>query len=101
LEALPWLVSVIWKYCLGLDNLRLYRKDFETADLSNAAILFCYLYPGAMDALYEKLRREQCNRTLIISNTFALPSYQPTKTVRLDDIYQTPIYVYDWQSTSP
>ncbi|WP_027858040.1 class I SAM-dependent methyltransferase [Marinobacterium jannaschii] len=98
LSWLPWLVSVIRKYCLRLDNLTLYRKDFMTTELSSDAILCCYLYPGGMVALEAKLKREQLNGTLIVSNTFALPSSQPTKVIRLDDVYQTPIYVYHWPS---
>ena len=97
LSWIPWLVSIIRKYSLHLDNLTLYRKDFKNAKLSNASILFCYLFPGGMVALDEKLKRELLNEILIVSNTFALPSCQPTKVIRLKDVYQTPIYVYSWE----
>jgi len=97
LSWFPWLISIIRKYCLRLDNLTLYRKDFKNAELSNASILFCYLFPGGMVALHKKLSRELLNGILIVSNTFALPSCQPTKVIRLKDVYQTPIYVYYWQ----
>ena len=97
LSWFPWLVSIIRKYSYRLDNLTLYRKDFKNAELSNAAILFCYLFPEGMVALHKKLDRELLNEILIVSNTFALPSCHPTKVVRLKDIYQTPIYVYYWQ----
>ena len=94
LSLFPWLVSIIRKYNLRLDNLTLYRKDFKKAELSNASIVFCYLYPGGMLSLHEKLKRELSNEILIVSNTFALPSCQPTKVIRLKDIYRTPIYLY-------
>ena len=97
LSWFPWLVSIILKYSLRLNNLTLYRKDFKKAELSNASILFCYLFPGGMVALHEKLKRELSNEILIVSNTFALPSCQPTKVIRLKDIYQSPIYVYSWR----
>ncbi len=97
LSWFPWLVSIIRKYSLGLDNLTLYRKDFKHAELSNAAILFCYLFPGGMVALHKKLDRERFSEILIVSNTFALPSCQPEKVIRLNDIYQTPVYIYHWQ----
>jgi 16S rRNA A1518/A1519 N6-dimethyltransferase RsmA/KsgA/DIM1 with predicted DNA glycosylase/AP lyase activity len=97
LSWFPWLVSVIRKYCLGLDKLTLYRKDFRTADLSKAGVLFCYLFPEGMVALQDKLERERLTGALIVSNTFALPSCKPLKAIRLSDAYQTPIYVYDWQ----
>ncbi|WP_202904959.1 methyltransferase [Neptunomonas antarctica] len=97
LSWLPWLVSIIRKYSLRLDNLTLYRKDFKNAELSHASILFCYLFPEGMVTLHEKLDRELFNEILIVSNTFALPSCHPTKVIRLKDVYQTPIYVYHWQ----
>ena len=75
----------------------LYRKDFKKEDLSNAAVLYCYLFPGGMRSLEEKLKRELSNEVIVVSNTFALPSYQPAKIIRLKDIYATPIYVYSWK----
>lgn len=98
LSWLPWLVSNIRKKLLGLGNLTLYRKDFRQADLGEASILFCYLFSKAMVALEEKLKHELPNETLIVSNTFALPSCKASRIIRLTDIYQTPIYVYDWPS---
>ena len=97
LSWFPWLVSMMRKYSLRLDNLTLCRKDFKNAELSNASILFCYLFPGGMVALHKKLKRELLNEILIVSNTFALPSCQPTKVIRLTDVYRTPIYVYYWR----
>lgn len=100
LSWFPWLVSIIRKYSLRLDNLTLYRKDFNSAKLSNVSILFCYLFSEGMVTLHEKLKREQLNEILIVSNTFALPSCQPIKVVKLADVYQTPIYVYNWKPKS-
>ncbi|PKG37139.1 hypothetical protein CXF74_20440 [Psychromonas sp. Urea-02u-13] len=97
LSCFPWLVSTIFKYGLRLDNLTLYRKDFKNAELSTASTLVCYLFPGGMIALQEKLALEVFNNVIIVSNTFALPLCQPTKVIRLRDIYKTPIYVYHWQ----
>ncbi|MGB1292851.1 MAG: methyltransferase [Pseudoalteromonas sp.] len=92
----PWLVSIIFKYSMGLNNLRLYRKDFKNADLSGAATLVCYLFPGAMVALEDKLKHDMAKSITIVSNTFALPSYKPVKVIKLKDFYKTPIYVYHW-----
>jgi len=101
LSWLPWLVSVLFRYSLRLNNLTLYRKDFKKVELSNASVLFCYLFPGGMFSLHEKLNRELSNEILIVSNTFALPSCHPTKIIRLKDIYKTPIYVYTWMPKHP
>ena len=93
----PWLVSVVFKYSLGLGNLTLHRKDFKNADLSGAATLVCYLFPGAMVALEDKLKYDMPKKITIVSNTFALPTCKPAKVIKLKDFYRTPIYVYNWQ----
>ncbi|KTF18531.1 methyltransferase [Pseudoalteromonas sp. H105] len=97
LSWFPWLVSVLYKYSMSLNNLTLYRKDFKNADLSGADTLVCYLFPGAMVALEDKLKYDMPKKITIVSNTFALPSYKPTKVIKLKDFYKTPIYVYHIQ----
>ncbi len=96
LSWLPWLVSTILKCSLRLDNLTIHRKDFTNVELNTASNLVCYLFPGAMIALQKKLSHEVFNKVTIVSNTFALPSCQPTRVIRLRDFYRTPIYVYHW-----
>jgi len=97
LSWFPWLFSIIRKYSLGLGNLTIYRSNFKHADLNNASVLFCYLFPAGMSALGEKLERELSTKTIIVSNTFALPSCLPIEIITLNDFYQTPIYLYAWQ----
>jgi hypothetical protein len=65
-----------------------------TADLSEAALLVCYLFPKGMIDLQQKLSHGHHPDTLLISSTFALPDREPTQTIRLDDLYNTPIYIY-------
>ena len=97
LSWLPWIFSMLWKYRLGLDNLTIYRKNFNHADLNHAGILFCYLFSDAMQALKEKLKRERLTEVIVVSNTFALPSCEPTTTIQLDDFHRANIYLYHWQ----
>ncbi len=101
LSLVPWLFSLIRKYMLRLNNLTLYRKDFLKADLSNVSVLLCYLFPGGMLSLEEKLRQDIKSEILIVSSTFALPSFNPTEVIRLNDIYSTPIYVYHQNAIPP
>ena len=94
LSLVPWLFSSVRKSVSGLDNLILYRKDFLNADLSGVSVLTCYLYPGGMVSLNDKLERDNINDVLIVSSTFALPASVPIKVIRVKDIYRTPIYLY-------
>ncbi|NQY37685.1 MAG: class I SAM-dependent methyltransferase [Alteromonadaceae bacterium] len=94
LSLLPWLTSTLLKKVLGIKNLTLHRQNFYNANLSGASVLVCYLYPEAMDRIKNKLISEKPNVDFLISNNFALPSWQSYKVIQLDDFYKSPIYLY-------
>jgi 16S rRNA A1518/A1519 N6-dimethyltransferase RsmA/KsgA/DIM1 with predicted DNA glycosylase/AP lyase activity len=94
LSLLPWITSTLLKKALGLKNLALYRQNFYNVNLSNASVLVCYLYPEAMEKIKNKLLLEQPKVDFLISNNFALPSWQSYKVVTIDDFYKSPIYLY-------
>ena len=100
LSIIPWLTSVMLKHLLGLKNITLYRKNFLNSDLANASLILCYLFPKGMQALERKLNKQRCQLTYLISNNFSLPSCQPVKTIKLDDLYKSPVYLYRFPSTS-
>jgi len=94
LSLVPWLASSLLKKILGLENLQLYRKNFLHADLSSASVILCYLFPGGMQGLENKLKADGGKPDYLISNNFALPSHSPSKTLQIDDFYRSPIYLY-------
>lgn len=100
LSWLPWIFSVCWKCILGLDNLTIYRKNFNKFDINHANVLFCYLFSEAMAILEQKLTQERSDNIVIISNTFALPNNKPSDTIQLDDFHRTKIYTYHWKHCS-
>lgn len=75
-------------------NLFLYRKDFFDISLEDNALIVCYLYPGAMRRLKDKFEKELKPGTWVISNTFAIPGWQPQQVAEINDLYFTKIYVY-------
>lgn len=94
MSLIPWLVTKFFKLVLGLNNLEIHRENFLKANLSTAAVLVCYLYPGGMNAISKKLSSEKNFSGFLISHCFALPSLEPEKTIRLNDLYRSPIYLY-------
>lgn len=94
LSLLPWLISRLLKKVLSIKNLTLHRQNFYNVNLPDASVLVCYLYPDAMDRIKDKLLLDQPAVDFLISNNFALPSWQPYKVVKLDDFYKSPIYLY-------
>lgn len=69
-------------------------KDFFSEDLSGAKIIFCYLYPGAMKLLKDKIDRDNLKNVICISNTFALPGQKPDLVIQTQDLYASSLYVY-------
>ena len=94
LSILPWLYTKALIKFYRINNITLYRQDFYQVKLPKSAVLVCYLYPQAMQKLAEKLTLKNDISGYLISNNFALPSWQPCKTLRLDDFYNSPIYLY-------
>jgi hypothetical protein len=94
LSLLPWITSTLLKKGLGLQNLILHRQNFYNVTLADTSVLVCYLYPEAMEKINNKLLLEQPKVDFLISNNFALPSWQSYKVIPLDDFYKSPIYLY-------
>lgn len=90
----PWLITIMFKRVFNLNNLTLHREDFLKADLSSASVVICYLFPAAMAEIKNKLINGNSKLGFIISNNFALPSYQASKVIQLTDFYKSPVYLY-------
>ena len=90
-SPIPFLFS---KIIYRSSNLRYERKDFLHVSLSGAAVILCYLYPGGMERLKPKLETELKPRSWIITNTFAVPGWQPHAVAEVNDVYRSKIYVY-------
>jgi len=94
LSWLPWLFTVLYTTVMRLKNIVILRQNFLTAELPEASLLICYLHPKAMSALAYKLDIQSQQHYNLISSTFALPNVKALQTIRLDDLHQTPIYIY-------
>ena len=98
-SLLPWLFSVVWLKVLGVRNVKIYRQNFLQVDLSGASVFVCYLFPKGMAKLQNKLKVNAGGLKYLISHHFALPSFKPVKTIGLNDLYQTPVYLYHFSES--
>jgi len=94
LSWLPWVYTMIYKTMFCFKNVTIHRQDFLNTPLPEASLLVCYLFPKGMIDLQRKLIGEPCFGSMLISSTFALPDSRAIKTIQLDDLYKTSIYVY-------
>lgn len=77
---LPFLIA----FLRSLTRARRYRVrwgNLWTTDLSGADVVYAYLSPAPMVALWEKARREMRPGTLLISFRFVIPGVVPTRSI--------------------
>lgn len=71
LAPLPWLVSAVRARLAGA-NARFVRGDYERLDLGDYDVVFAYLSPAAMGALWRKARAEMRPGALLLSYEFGI-----------------------------
>jgi hypothetical protein len=82
-------------FSLGPNNIKIRRENFWEADLSDADVVFCYLYPDVMKKLAAKFTVDLKPGTVVVSSNFSLPGFIPSKIIRLESSWQNdPMYVY-------
>lgn len=93
-----WLRVRLWERLRprGPHNLVLRRGDFLQADLTGAALVTCYLFPGGMERLAPKFDAELPRGAVVLSNTFGLRGRTPSATRVVADLYRTHVFRYDW-----
>jgi hypothetical protein len=68
--------------------------DFWGSSLSKHNVVYVFLSPAPMSALWIKVQREMRPGSLFISNSFAVPDVTPDQVVEVDDERQTRLYCY-------
>ncbi|MBL8509446.1 MAG: class I SAM-dependent methyltransferase, partial [Chitinimonas sp.] len=81
---LPWL--------LGWCRLRLsgrpiawLRGDMMAVPLRDFDVVYAFLSPAAMPAVWQKARQEMASGSLLISNTFAVPDVTADRIIEVND----------------
>jgi precorrin-6B methylase 2 len=90
----PWLLSWI--------RIRLTRRaqcdvswgSLWNCDLGQYDVVFAYLSPVPMAALWEKVQREMRPGSRFISNTFVVAGEAPSAVVSVDDLHHSTLYVW-------
>jgi hypothetical protein len=75
LAPLPWLVSRVRQ--MAGARCRFLRGDYQRLDFGAYDVVFAYLSPAAMPALWAKARAEMRSGTLLLSHEFAVPGIAP------------------------
>jgi hypothetical protein len=91
---LPFLWSWLRIKFGGCRNCSVHWGSLWNSDLSQSDIVFAYLSPVPMEALWNKARQEMRPGSTFISNTFAVPEHPPQETVRVEDMHRSTLYLW-------
>jgi len=79
IAPLPWLISFVRAHLSG-SRASFKLGDYRELDFAQYDVVFAYLSPAAMSALWIKARREMRPGSLLISYEFEIPNVPPTFT---------------------
>ena len=100
-ESAPmvWLVSAVLSKIQGRGQIL--RQDIWAADISGEDVVYAFLSPEPMPALYEKAGREMKPGSLLVSNSFAVPGVAADEIWQLPDGRKTKLYLYEMNQPAP
>ncbi|MCH7937100.1 MAG: SAM-dependent methyltransferase [Proteobacteria bacterium] len=93
-SLLPWAWSRLRHLLGGPPNVAFALTNFHAADLSDAALVVCYLPGPAMEKLRPKLEAELPDGALVLSNAFALTGWRAAREKTVPDIHRSRVYLY-------
>ena len=94
LSPVPWLFMLARDKLMGRKNLTIHRRNFFKDKFDDVSLVVCYLHSECLEKLRPKMEAELEPGTMVLSNTFEIPGWQPEKIHRLDDSFCPQVYVY-------
>jgi len=94
ISPIPYFYSKIVQRFRKKDCLCIHRKNFYDIDFSDADVVICYLFPGAMKKLRKKFEEELKPGAVVISNSFAVPGWKTDRVIVLNDCWKSQLLIY-------
>ena len=96
IESAPALFLAAWlrRHFTETANARIQFGDFWSRDLGDFDVVYCFLSPVPMPALFEKVKKEMKPGSLLISNSFDVPGRPADEIVDVDDARQTKLHLW-------
>ncbi len=95
LSLIPFLIAKTRQIFSGRKS-EIKFKDLFKAELSDADIIFCYLFPKTINDVAEKIKHECKKGTKLISNTFQIKDMEPIKIITDEQNKKRKIYIYEF-----
>ena len=90
---LTWLFGRL--FLAGLSNCTWRMGDLWTTTLGEYDLVYAFLSPTPMPALWEKVRAEMRPGALFVSNSFEVPGLAPSRVIEVGDRRGTKLYCYE------
>lgn len=87
-----WLAGYLWT--AGLANCDWRWGDFWRVSLAEYDVVYVFLSPAPMPALWEKVLREMPSGSLLVSNSFPVPGVEVDQVIEVGDARRTRLYCY-------
>ncbi|WP_407292832.1 class I SAM-dependent methyltransferase [Stutzerimonas zhaodongensis] len=84
-ETAPLTFALCWLRCLFQRNCRVRFRSFWREPLGQYDVVYCFLSPAPMPALWQKAKAEMKPDALLISNSFEVPGVETLETLSVDD----------------
>ncbi|WP_338050404.1 class I SAM-dependent methyltransferase [Pseudomonas lalucatii] len=84
-ETAPLTFAIAWLRCLAQGNCRVRYQSLWRTDLSAFEVVYCFLSPAPMAALWGKARMQMAAGSWLVSNSFEVPGVPAERIVELHD----------------
>jgi SAM-dependent methyltransferase len=85
----------------GMEGIEVRLSNFWNADIGDADVVFCYLFPDVMGRLALKLEKELRPGTRVISCNFPIPGWRHMELLYPESsLHADPIYLYQIPAVS-
>ena len=91
LALIPYLVS---RWRAGRAGCRVERRDLMGVDLARYDVVYAFLSPAPMPALWDKAKREMRPGSLFVSLAFPVPAAAPDEILPVSDRDRHTLYVW-------
>ena len=91
---LTWLIGRAVTRWHGPNRIHWRYGSLWSVDLGGFDLVYAFLSPEPMPALWEKARAEMAPGSLLVSNSFAVPDIPPCSVIAVDDRRRTRLYCY-------
>lgn len=93
-ENSPATFAIGWLRTRGRPHLAWRFQDLFAASVAEADVVYAFLSPAPMAAVWEKVSREMRPGTLFVSNSFPVPGLEPDEVLDADSRPRRPLYCY-------